>query len=111
VEFGEGEGKVPLDNIAKRAAAYKQKERVTYKSMMPICHWLKTCLVEKYQKMDCHIFSIIYWILHVMKKYWGCIKRCVEGIYKYTRGASNFVLKRIGRCEKMKATDCLAEYF
>ena len=22
VEFGEGEGKVPLDNIAKRAAAY-----------------------------------------------------------------------------------------
>ncbi|MCI9078598.1 MAG: 23S rRNA (uracil(1939)-C(5))-methyltransferase RlmD [Lachnospiraceae bacterium] len=30
-EFGEGEGKVPLDNIAKRAAAYKPKERVTYK--------------------------------------------------------------------------------
>lgn len=29
VEFGEGEGKVPLDNIAKRAAAYKPKERVT----------------------------------------------------------------------------------
>ena len=31
VEFGEGEGKVPLDNIAKRAAAYKPKERVAYK--------------------------------------------------------------------------------
>ena len=31
MEFGEGEGKVPLDNIAKRAAAYKPKERVTYK--------------------------------------------------------------------------------
>ena len=31
VEFGEGEGKVPLDNIAKRAVAYKPKERVTYK--------------------------------------------------------------------------------
>lgn len=29
VEFGEGEGKVPLDNIAKRAEAYKPKERVT----------------------------------------------------------------------------------
>ena len=29
VEFGEGEGKVPLDNIAKRAEAYKP--RVTYK--------------------------------------------------------------------------------
>ena len=26
VEFGEGEGKVPLDNIAKRGAAYKPKE-------------------------------------------------------------------------------------
>ena len=31
VEFGEGEGKVPLDNIAKRAEEYKPKERVTYK--------------------------------------------------------------------------------
>ena len=31
VEFGEGEGKVPLDNIAKRAEAYKPKERVSYK--------------------------------------------------------------------------------
>ena len=31
VEFGEGEGQVPLDNIAKRAEEYKPKERVTYK--------------------------------------------------------------------------------
>jgi hypothetical protein len=31
VEFGEGEGKVPLDNIVKRAESYKPKERVTYK--------------------------------------------------------------------------------
>ena len=31
VEFGEGEGKVPLDHIAKRAESYKPKERVTYK--------------------------------------------------------------------------------
>ena len=31
VEFGEGEGKVPLDNIVKRAEGYKPKERVTYK--------------------------------------------------------------------------------
>ncbi len=31
VEFSEGEGKVPLDNIAKRAESYKPKERVTYK--------------------------------------------------------------------------------
>ena len=31
VEFGEGEGKVPLDNIAKRAESYKPKEQVTYK--------------------------------------------------------------------------------
>ena len=31
VEFGEGEGKVTLDNIAKRAEEYKPKERVTYK--------------------------------------------------------------------------------
>ncbi len=31
VEFGEGKGKVPLDNIAKRVSVYKPKERVTYK--------------------------------------------------------------------------------
>ena len=31
VEFGEGKGKVPLDNIVKRAEEYKPKERVTYK--------------------------------------------------------------------------------
>ena len=31
VEFSDGEGKVPLDNIAKRAESYKPKERVTYK--------------------------------------------------------------------------------
>jgi hypothetical protein len=31
VEFGEGKGKVPLDNIAKRAEEYKPKERVNYK--------------------------------------------------------------------------------
>lgn len=31
VEFGEREGEVPLENIAKRAEAYKPKERVTYR--------------------------------------------------------------------------------
>ncbi|MCB7304086.1 RNA methyltransferase [Bariatricus massiliensis] len=34
VEFGEGEGKVPLDKIAERAEAYKPKEKVTYKMIM-----------------------------------------------------------------------------
>ena len=31
IESGEGEGKAPLGNIAKRAEANKLKERVTYK--------------------------------------------------------------------------------
>lgn len=31
VEFGEGEGKVPLKEISERAEAYNPKERVTYK--------------------------------------------------------------------------------
>ena len=31
VEIGEGEGKVPFDNITKRSEAYKPKERVIYK--------------------------------------------------------------------------------
>lgn len=31
VEFGDGEDKVPLNNIAERAGNYKPKERVTYK--------------------------------------------------------------------------------
>lgn len=31
VEFGEGEGKVPLDVIAERAKKYQQKSKITYK--------------------------------------------------------------------------------
>ncbi|MBR1391068.1 MAG: RNA methyltransferase [Lachnospiraceae bacterium] len=31
MDFGGGEGKVPLDKIAERAENYKPKERVTYK--------------------------------------------------------------------------------
>jgi len=47
--------------IAEKSVNYIKKR------MMSICHWLKTCSVEKYQKMNCHIFSIIYWTMHVMK--------------------------------------------
>lgn len=31
VKFGDGDSKVPFDNIAKRAEAYKPKERASYK--------------------------------------------------------------------------------
>ncbi len=31
VEFGEGEGKVPLDAIAERAKKYQPKQKITYK--------------------------------------------------------------------------------
>lgn len=31
VEFGEGEGKVPLDAIAERAKQYQSKPQITYK--------------------------------------------------------------------------------
>ncbi|WP_070043060.1 23S rRNA (uracil(1939)-C(5))-methyltransferase RlmD [Robinsoniella peoriensis] len=41
VEFGEGEDKVPLGEIAKKAEAYKPKERVTYKM-------IKEYIEEKY---------------------------------------------------------------
>lgn len=34
VEFGEGEGKVSIGAIAKRAEAYKPKEKVTYKKII-----------------------------------------------------------------------------
>ena len=33
VEFGEGEGKVPLDAIAERAKKYQPKPKITYKMM------------------------------------------------------------------------------
>ncbi len=36
------------------------------------------------------------------EKYWGCIKRCAEGIYIHIRAVSNFMLKCIGRCGKIK---------
>ncbi len=41
VEFGEGEGKIPMGQIAERAAEHKPKERVTYKK-------IKEYVEEKY---------------------------------------------------------------
>lgn len=41
VEFGEGEGKIPVDKIVQRAEQYKPKERVTYKR-------IKEYILEKY---------------------------------------------------------------
>ena len=34
VEFGEGEGKVPLEAIAERAKEYQPKRKVTYKLIL-----------------------------------------------------------------------------
>lgn len=34
VEFGEGEGKVPLEAIAERAKEYQPKPKVTYKLIL-----------------------------------------------------------------------------
>lgn len=31
VEFGEGEGKIPIDKVAEKAGEYKPSERITYK--------------------------------------------------------------------------------
>lgn len=44
----EGEDKVPLDNIAKRAEVYKPKERVTYK---------KGIIYKSYQMMKIEIMQ------------------------------------------------------
>ena len=41
VEFGKGEGKIPVDKIVQRAEQYKPKERVTYKR-------IKEYILEKY---------------------------------------------------------------
>ncbi len=54
VEFGEGEGKVPLDNIAKRAEAYKPKERVTYKVCRRYLYTYPKCVkfyIEAYREV------------------------------------------------------------
>ena len=67
-----------------------------------IYHWVKMCAAEVRQKMNCHIYLIIYWILLVMKKYWDCIKECVEGICIYILVVLRVILKHIGKCGKMK---------
>lgn len=41
MEFGEGEGQIPIDKIAERADQYKPKEKVTYKL-------IKEYVLEKY---------------------------------------------------------------
>ena len=40
------------------------------------------------------------------EKILGLYKRCVEDIHMYIRGVSNFILKRIGKCGKMRG-ECL----
>lgn len=67
-----------------------------------IYRWLKKCVAELCQRLKYPICLSIYWTLHVMKKYWGCIKGCAGDIYMYIRVASNFILKRIGTCGKMR---------
>lgn len=42
IEFGEGEGKIPVDKIVQRAEKYKPKEKVTYKK-------IKEYIAEKYR--------------------------------------------------------------
>ena len=62
VEFGKGEGKVPLDHIAKRAAAYKPKERVTYKM-------IKEYIEEKYSfKVHTTYIAEVKMVLRLMLK-------------------------------------------
>ena len=56
-----------------------------------IYHWVKMCAAEVRQKMNCHIYLIIYWILLVMKKYWDCIKECVEGICIYPGCVKSYI--------------------
>ena len=40
-----------------------------------------------------------------MKKYWDCIKVCVEDICIYTLIALGFILKLVGKCGKNKKKD------
>ncbi len=72
------------------------------KPMRFICHWLKMCVIKLCQRMNYHICLIIYWILFVMRKYWDCIKECVEGICIDILIALRFILKHIGKCGKME---------
>ena len=39
------------------------------------------------------------------EKILGLYKKVCENIYMYIQGASNFILKRIGRCGKMRRND------
>ena len=63
------------------------------------------CMAETCQEINCHICLIIYWTLYAMKKYWDCIKVCVEDICIYTLIALGFILKLVGKCGKNKKKD------
>ena len=47
----------------------EQIVEIHQKPMRFICRWLKMCVAEPCQRLNYHICLIIYWILHVMKKY------------------------------------------
>lgn len=74
------------------------------KPMRFIYYSLKMCVAELCQKMNCHICWSIYWTLHVMKKYWNCIKGCVEDICMYILAVLSFILKYIEKYGKKIVT-------
>lgn len=61
VKFGEGKGKVPLDNIAKRAETYKPKERVTYKMIQEyiedVCYLMNTKIILMSHFNLCQLYA------------------------------------------------------
>jgi hypothetical protein len=132
IEFGEGDGKVPIDVIAERAKKYQPKSKTTYKMIqeyvekkyrfkvhtayiaevkrsLGLTMYDASNAVEELKhprkhpsKVNYHICSTIWWILYVMKKYWDCIKRCVEGTSIHIRVVLNDILKHIEKCGEMK---------
>lgn len=98
VEFGEGEGKVPLDNIAKRAEAYKPKERVTYKmtnhtlflflvgvALLSEAHQTITVFLNQLQYERCGLNNSVIGLVYIVATLLG-----VLGVY------SSAFTKRVG---------------
>lgn len=78
-----------------------QLHRKAYEAYLPL---IEDVCSRISQKMNCHICLIMYWILLVRRKYWDCIKECVEDICIYILVVLRVILKHIGKFGKMKGS-------
>ena len=85
------------EKIYQIAEQIVQLHQKAYEIYLPLVEDMCNRIVSE---DNCYICLIIYWTLLMMRKYWDCIKGCVEDICMYILVTLSFTLKHIGKCKR-----------